>query len=79
MNTNDVNETPFRIRSYSKAELSMLYSPNQCITVALQILSRWIRYNTQLTEELEAAGYNKRRHTFTPKEVAIIVRYLGEP
>lgn len=72
-------EKRFAVRCYSKAELATLYNPDQCITVALQILNRWIRSNPHLKDELEAAGYNKFRRSFTPKEVGIVVRYLGEP
>lgn len=70
---------PFTLRAYTKAELAMLYNPTQCITVALQTLSRWIKMNPALVEELTQAGYNKYRRAFTPKEVRIIVKYLGEP
>lgn len=69
----------FVIRAYSKAELAMLYHPTQCITVALKTLSRWTKANPALQEELNNAGYNKYRKSFTPKEVRIIVKHLGEP
>lgn len=72
-------ENSFCVRSYTKVELSMLYNPELCVTLALKALSRWIRANSKLLEELDAVGYNKYRRTFTPKEVAIIIRYLGEP
>lgn len=67
------------IRTYSKAELAMMYNPTQCITVALQTLARWMKMNDSLMQELQVAGYNKYRRSFTPKEVEIIVRYLGTP
>lgn len=73
------DEKPFVIRVYSKAELAMLYNPGKCVTPALLSLYRWIRMNRKLTEELEAAGYNKYRHSFTPLEVRLIIKYLGEP
>lgn len=57
----------------------MLYCPQQCISVALQTLYRWIRMNRLLMAELEAVGYNKFRHCYTPAEVRLIVKYLGEP
>lgn len=69
----------FQVRAYTKAELAVLYNPTQCITVALQTLSRWMRTNSLLMTELNAIGYNKFRRGFTPKEVATIVKYLGEP
>lgn len=32
-----------------------------------------------LKGELEKVGYNKYRRTFTPLEVKVLVKYLGEP
>lgn len=72
-------EPSFTVRAYTKVELATLYNPTQCITVALQTMNRWMRYNKALTEELNAIEYNKFRRGFTPKEVEIIVRHLGEP
>ncbi|NDV64977.1 DUF4248 domain-containing protein [Bacteroides sp. 224] len=72
-------ESNFQPRAYTKAELATLYNPTSCITVALKTLSRWMKENELLMAELEAVRYNKYRRTFTPKEVGIIVKYLGEP
>lgn len=72
-------EIGFHLRAYTKVELATMYSPTQCVTVALQTLSRWMRTNAMLMEELQTIGYNKYRRGFTPKEVRIIVKYLGEP
>lgn len=79
MNRTEIEEHTFRPKAYTKAELAMMYNPTQCITVALKTLARWIQSNPALVEELNAVSYNKYRRSFTPKEVAIIVRYLGEP
>lgn len=73
------DEKPFVIRVYRKDELAMLYNPGKCVTPALLCFYRWIRMNRKLVEELEAVGYNKYRHSFTPLEVRLIVKYLGEP
>ena len=72
-------EKTFPIRAYSKEELAMLYNPTQCITVALQTLARWIRMNKILVKELDSVGYNKYRRIFTPREVSLLFKYLGEP
>ena len=32
-----------------------------------------------MMDELNALGYNKYRHSFLNQEVAVIVKYLGEP
>lgn len=72
-------ERIYPIRVYSKVELAMLYNPGKCVTPALQCFYRWIRMNKQLVEELNAAGYHKFRRSFTPREVRLIFKYLGEP
>ncbi|WP_455591762.1 DUF4248 domain-containing protein [Bacteroides sp.] len=73
------DDREYPIRVYTKAELAMLYNPASCIMVALNTLSRWIRMNGPLMKELEAIGYNKFRHSFTPREVELIFKYIGEP
>lgn len=70
---------PFRIRTYTKVEIAMLYNPGACLTNAVSTLAGWIRMNRPLREELTAVGYNKYRRVFTPREVAVLVKYLGEP
>ena len=70
---------PFRIHAYSKEELAMLYNPTYCISNAIYTLAAWIRHNKALKGELEKVGYNKYRRTFTPLEVKVLVKYLGEP
>lgn len=72
-------EKLFIIRTYTKAELAHLYNPTVCIKVALQILRRWILFNLPLLHELEAEGYRARNRLLSPKQVATIVQYLGEP
>lgn len=74
-----MEEVSFKVKAYPKADLAMMYNPGQCVTVALKTLARWIQANPNLKKELEELNYNKYRRTFTPKEVEVIVRYLGEP
>ena len=69
----------FRIKAYAKMELAELYSPFAQGPSALQNLYRWMKQCHPLMAELEALGYNKYRHSFLKQEVAIIVKYLGEP
>lgn len=76
---NEAKEIPFSIRAYTKAELAALYNPTQCITVALKTLARWMRAHKALMQEMEEAEYNKYRKSFTPREVQILVKHLGEP
>ena len=68
------------IRSYGKSELAMLYFPHaETPTGALSNLSYWIRRNSELTDAIRQCGMPPRAKSFTPKEVALIVQYLGEP
>lgn len=79
MKEEDPDEKTFVIRVYSKEELALLYNPGKCVTPALLCFYRWMRMNRKLMDELESVGYNKFRHSFTPLEVRIIIKYLGEP
>jgi hypothetical protein len=67
------------MKSYTKIELALLYNPYLSDAAALLHLRRWIDGQPQLRTELEQIGYNRRRHSFTPREVELIFKYLGEP
>lgn len=69
----------FKLQSYTKTDLALLYSPNSETAAAIQNLYRWMKRNRPLMSELQAVGYNKYRHSFLKQEVGIIVKYLGEP
>ena len=69
----------FKLQSYTKADLALLYSPHSETATAIQNLYRWMRRNEALMSELQSVGYNKFRHSFLKQEVSIIVKYLGEP
>ena len=70
----------FEIRSYGKSELAMLYFPKaQTVGGALSNLNFWIRRCTELNTALRACGMARNAKWYTPKEVALIVYYLGEP
>lgn len=73
------DEREFPIRVYTKVELAQLYAPHLSDNAALNNLSRWMRQNVLLMTALEEVGYYKYRHSFTPKEVRLIFRYMGEP
>lgn len=79
MKKEELEERVFPIRTYAKAELAMLYCPDYTITTAIRTLSVWLRKNAELWRLLEECGYNRYRHCFLPKEVALIVEYLGVP
>lgn len=70
----------FRIKAYSKAELAMLYFPTDSNThISVNRLMSWINRNTTLLAALYTSGYRKSSKFFTPRQVRLIVDYLGEP
>lgn len=69
----------FIIRSYSKQELAMLYFPLVSPHVAVNRMTGWFRRCRPLSEALTAIHYNKRAKFFTPREVALIIDFIGEP
>jgi hypothetical protein len=70
----------FTIKSYSKAELALLYFPDANSThVAVNRLMSWIKHCTPLWEDLQRQGYRKTTKWFSPREVRLIVEHIGEP
>lgn len=70
----------FKIKSYGKSELALLYFPHcQTKRGALRNLNYWIKHNKELVRELKECGMPVKSKSFTPREVALIVVYLGEP
>lgn len=75
----EITEKKFEYRTYIKSELAGLYYPAATSKVSLGMFNRWIRFNKKLQQELTDACYKSSRHSLTPLEVRIIVKYLGEP
>ena len=69
----------FKIRSYSKKELALMFFPDSTPETAVKHLMTMIRRNDMLWDELQEMGYNKRRKTFTPREIKAIFDWLGVP
>ena len=58
----------------------MRYFPKaQTPAGALSNPNFWIRRCTDLSVALRACGMARKAKSYTPKEVALIVYYLGEP
>ena len=74
-----MTENIFTLRAYAKCELAQLYAPHSTPSTAVRNLNRWIRYCKPLLVELKDLHYNPRRHCFMKREVAAIVKHLGEP
>ena len=59
---------------------AQLYFPfTENSETAVAYLRNLIRRNNELGKELKDAGYNPYNKAFIPKQVRIIVDYLGEP
>lgn len=69
----------FEIRAYSKKELALCYFPDLDPKSAGKRLKRWITKNEELYEELKKTCYNETFRSFSPRQVRIIVKYLGDP
>ena len=69
----------FRIRSYSKTELGLLYTPHCGKEHAWRIMHRWITRCQPLNEALLATGITPSTRILSPRQVELIVEHLGEP
>ena len=65
--------------SITKAQLANMYNPGVNTNSALKTLNRWIARDSKLLAELQAARYYDKQRVLTPKQVEIIIKYLGEP
>jgi len=72
-------ESKFIIRSYHKIDLAQMYSPDVKADSAARKMRRWINRNAELKRRLEEIQINALNHTYTPRQVAILVEFLGEP
>ena len=69
----------FKIRSYSKKELALLFFPDSTPRVAVNHLMALIRRNDMLWDELQKTGYKNTSKVFTPRQVQAIFEWLGAP
>ena len=73
------SEQEFRLRTYKKNELAMMYFPDVSKAAASRNFRRWIKNCPPMMKELEAMGYDKNRQYLLKAEVVVIVKHLGEP
>lgn len=76
---NYIEEKEFRVRSYGRTELALMYSPELTPTSAYRKLVRWIRRQPELSSYFIRNGKMPTSRCFTPADVRQIVCYLGEP
>ncbi len=69
----------FKIRTYTKKQLALMYFPDSQPRTAVNHLMSWIRRCTPLHQQLQSMGYYAKAKAFTPREVRAIVGQLGEP
>lgn len=62
-----------------KSALAALYFPELASHQACNRLRRWIIRCTELHGKLREAGYRPEQRILTPRQVGLIVHYLGEP
>lgn len=79
MEKTETEEPKFVIREYLKVELALLYNPNMKTESAIRKLNRWVRGNEPLMAELVQIGMHPQRWSYSAREVAFIVQYLGVP
>ena len=56
-----------------------MYFPDSNPRTAVNHLMAWIYRCTPLLGLLETAGYEKNSKGFTPRQIQMIVKHLGEP
>jgi hypothetical protein len=74
-------ESPNEISGSPKKRIvAMHYFKDLEGPAAINALSKAIREDAKLKEELETKGhYNKYKHSFLPKQMEILKKYLGDP
>lgn len=77
--TDSFDETPFPIRSYRKGELAMYYIPGVTQQTAVNQFNQWIHKAPGLEDYLLATGMNRTGRRYTPAQVKLIVKALGDP
>ncbi len=74
------NNEEFKVRTYGRTELAILYSPELSPESAFRRLKQWIIKSPQLSAQFVHDGkLRSSARTFTPAQVKMIVEILGEP
>lgn len=74
-----MQEEKFKVRAFGYGELAQLYFPQISKHSATIQFRRWILLNEKLHEELSASGHKRWQKILTPKQVEIIIHFIGEP
>ena len=77
--SNETSIKDFRIRAYGRTELAQEYNPHRAPSTAWHRLKDWIDRYPGLAAHLRELGYTDKSRSWTPAQVAAIVKALGEP
>ena len=72
-------QSTFKLRSYGYSELAQLYFPHITKKSASVQLRRWLILNKKLNASLEETGFVPGQKLLTPKQVQLVLEFLGEP
>jgi hypothetical protein len=72
-------EKAFVLRSYGYGELALLYFTFSTKKSATTQLRRWKRRNDVLCSTLAQLGFTERQRILTPRQVEVVVMFVGEP
>jgi hypothetical protein len=75
----DGPEKGFVLRSYGYGELALLYFPNSTKKSATTQFRRWIRRSDELRRTLNQLGFTERQRLLTPRQVEVVIQFVGEP
>lgn len=73
------DEPKWKCRTYTYLELGIRYSPEVVPAVASRRLKRWVTGSPALLGRLAETGWTPTQRILTPRQVACIVEFLGEP
>lgn len=74
-----MQEEKFKVRAFGYGELAQIYFPQITKQSATVQFRRWIRINEELQKELKDSGFKRFQKLLTPKQVEIIIKFIGEP
>ncbi len=72
-------QSTFKLRSYGYSELAQLYFPHITKKSASVQLRRWLILNKKLNASLGETGFFPGQKLLTPKQVGLILEFLGKP
>ena len=64
-------------RAYGRTELALKYSPDSTPQAAWRRLRGWLE-QPLLKQNLQRLGYDGRQRVFSPRQVALIISWLGD-